>query len=324
MVEFQTVWSWQPALYLFLGGMGAGALIASSALAFIDRDRHKRTILCSLGASAICMIIGLLLLLAELVLPLRGMMLWQSFVNPSSWMTYGAWGVLLAVVVAVVTAALLLASITKIFGKPLKGAFSINGKGMSFLFILGAALGLFVAVYTGLLLMSAPGVPLWGTGLLPVLFTVSAMGTGVALVELVSFALRKRETMSGQSRMFFEKATIVLVLIEACVLTVFLFVMASGNGAPEGSMLFASVEASVAAITTGFLAPFFWCLVVGCGLVAPLVVSILCLRMEGRDVSTLIFTGACGTLIGGCALRFIVLLAGTHANYVADAIASLI
>lgn len=322
MVEFQTVWGWQPALYLFLGGMGAGALITSAILAFVDRNSHRKTIAYSLWASAACMIVGLLLLLAELVHPLRGMLVWQSFVNPTSWMTFGAWGVLLAVIAALVAAALMTPSVARIFGRSADA--SIDGKGISALLVVGAILGLFVAVYTGILLMAAPGIPLWGTGILPVLFTVSAMGTGVALVELISAVIGKRERMTHACRSLLEKGTIVLVVVEACVLVAFLAIMASGNGSAEGSAQFAALNASITAITTGWLSPYFWCLVAGCGLALPAIASILALRMEGRDVSMIVISGAAGTLIGGCALRFIMLYAATHADVVADAVALLI
>ena len=34
-MELQTIWSWQPALYLFLGGMGAGAFVMAAVLFLI-------------------------------------------------------------------------------------------------------------------------------------------------------------------------------------------------------------------------------------------------------------------------------------------------
>ena len=40
-MELQTIWSWQPALYLFLGGMGAGAFVMAAVLFLIDRTRHR-------------------------------------------------------------------------------------------------------------------------------------------------------------------------------------------------------------------------------------------------------------------------------------------
>lgn len=77
-MELQTIWSWQPALYLFLGGMGAARRDGGGAVP--DRpdasspDRVRVDVGC---ASQPCG--GLLLLLSELVTPLRGLLMWQSF-----------------------------------------------------------------------------------------------------------------------------------------------------------------------------------------------------------------------------------------------------
>ena len=51
----------------------------------------------SVLAAVVCLIAGLLLLLSELINPVRGMMMWQSFSNFTSWMTFGAWIVFAAV-----------------------------------------------------------------------------------------------------------------------------------------------------------------------------------------------------------------------------------
>lgn len=45
----QTMWGWQPALYLFLGGMGAGAFIMAAVLFLIDRARHRLIVACRCG-----------------------------------------------------------------------------------------------------------------------------------------------------------------------------------------------------------------------------------------------------------------------------------
>ena len=91
-MELQSVWGWQPALYLFLGGMGAGAFIMAAILYLKDRERNARIVCVSMWAAAISLIVGLLLLLMELVTPVRGLLMWQSFSHFTSWMTYGAWG----------------------------------------------------------------------------------------------------------------------------------------------------------------------------------------------------------------------------------------
>ena len=42
-MELQTIWSWQPALYLFLGGMGAGAFVMAAVLLPIGRLAVRHT-----------------------------------------------------------------------------------------------------------------------------------------------------------------------------------------------------------------------------------------------------------------------------------------
>ena len=98
MDSLQTIWGWQPALYLFLGGLGAGTFLTAGILFLKDRGRHRRALCLGMWFSVICLCVGLLLLVTELINPLRGLMLWQSFSNFTSWMTYGAWLVFAAVI----------------------------------------------------------------------------------------------------------------------------------------------------------------------------------------------------------------------------------
>lgn len=317
MFEFQTVWGWQPALYLFLGGMGSGAFITATVLSFVDRQRHRSTIGLSMWAAAICLIVGLLLLLSELVFPLRGMAAWESFVNFSSWMTYGAWGVLVAVIVFILAAFCTSPSTARFLATIWKGFPAARDSVCTVLSVIGSLLGVFVAVYTGVLLMSAPGIPFWNTPLLPVLFTVSALDTGVALVEIIAIANRKRGRMTASAAQLLEKFVVVLVGIEVIVLSIFVFTSVSGGGSEVALAAAASANAWI----SGTLAPYFWCLVVLCGLLAPIVVAAMALKMHGKDTSILTLSGAVGALIGGCALRFIVLMAGTHADLIAQTVA---
>ncbi len=319
MVEFQMVWGWQPALYLFLGGMGAGAFIAATVLLFVDRGKHRSTIGLSMWCAAICLIVGLLLLLSELVFPLRGMAAWESFVNFSSWMTYGAWGVLAAVVVFILAAFCTTPATARFLATVWKGFPAVRDGACSVLAVIGSALGVFVAVYTGVLLMSALGIPFWNTALLPVLFTVSAFDTGIALVEIVAVVNARRGRLSARCQALLERFVVVLVVIEAIVLGAFLVISLGGTNASDAAAAAAAVSAQ--ALVGGQYALYFWCLVVICGLAAPLVVAILGMRLHGRDTSVLVIAGAGGALIGGCALRFVVLMAGTHADLIAQTVA---
>ncbi len=326
----QTMWSWQPALYLFLGGMGAGAFVMAAVLFLIDRTRHRLIVCVSMWAALASLAVGLLLLLSELITPARGLLMWQSFGHFTSWMTYGAWGAFAAMAVFAVSALLATRPVGVWLATKWKW-FEKHGVALrKVLAVVGIVLGAFVAVYTGMLLMSAGGVPLWNTPLLPALFTVSAFDTGVALVEIVAVLLSKKDALAPKARVIMERVVVVLVLVECVVMAAFL---ASMLGADGQTAMGATAASSAALLVSGGLAACFWGMVVACGLVLPLVMAAagLVLHRRGgkkpcpkRLQGALMAIGAAGALIGGCELRFLILAAGIHADVVAETVRSLI
>ena len=345
MEELQMIWGWQPALYLFLGGMGAGAFLAAGVLYLKDAAGSRAVVRASSWAALACLGVGLLLLLLELTNPLRGLLLWQSFSNATSWMMFGAWAALLAMIAYFAMALLMTdrveAALIKRWPMFAERAAAVRKA----LVIAGMVLSAFVAVYTGMLLMSAPGVPLWNTALLPCLFTVSALDTGVALIEVVSVACAKKNPLAHDSVVLLEKAVVVLVVLEAVVLAAYVLVLLLGGNASGTAPVAA---ASMQTLVAGVLAPGFWGLLVACGLVLPLAMALCFLARQGKPdklaksgdsaaapaaatsptaaavpSASFMVIGAVGAMAGGCALRFLVLMAGQHANLVADTLALL-
>ena len=104
MVELQTTWSWLPAIYLFLGGLGAGAFLTVSVLRLAKPGRFKKTVTGGVWTAVAALAIGLLALVSEVEKPFQAMILFKSFVNGSSWMTVGAWLLLVTFVVFVLSA----------------------------------------------------------------------------------------------------------------------------------------------------------------------------------------------------------------------------
>lgn len=315
----QSIWGWQPALYLFLGGMGAGAFVMAAVLYLIDQKRHAKIVCISMWASAICLGVGLLLLLSELTQPARGLMMWQSFSHFTSWMTYGAWGAFAAIAVFGVSAVLALSKVEKkcVQNEKQEKQFVLARK---LLAVIGIALGVFVAVYTGMLLMMAPGVPLWNTPFLPCLFAVSGIDTGVALVEVVAVLLSKKDPLAPRARMLLEGIVVGLVVSELAVLAAFLLPLLGG----EGTAAVVTARQSAELLIFGTLAPYFWGLVVVCGLVLPLLAAIIGLVPRKTHSDNLVAVGAVGAIVGGCALRFLILAAGLHANVVAETVVNMI
>lgn len=319
MEELQTVWGWQPAVYLFLGGMGAGAFLVAGILYLKDGDRNRVTICVSMWTALACLGIGLGLLLSELIFPLRGLLLWQSFSNGSSWMMFGAWAAFAAMVLYLVSAVLMTGTLDAVIHGRRPAAKASRSALAKAIVIAGMVLSMCVAVYTGMLLMSAPGVPLWSFWLLPCLFTVSALDTGIALVEIVSVAVARKEQLTHDATVLLERAVVVLVSVEIVVLLAYVTVALSGDAESAAAVATTSMKMLV----SGTLAPAFWVLLVGCGLALPLAMALYSLIKRNNRAMLPLIIGASGAVVGGCALRFLILLAGQHANLVSDTLALL-
>ncbi len=220
---------------------------------------------------------GLLLLLSELTAPARGLLLWQSFSNQTSWMAFGAWAALLALVFFALTAIVVTRPIEAAIERKWPGFATKKRRIATVLTVIGMVLALCVAVYTGMLLMAVPAVSLWDTPLLPCLFTVFAIDTGVALVEIAALAVHRREPLTHRARKLLERSVVVLVLVEGVVLAAYVGIMATGNGGGAFTHGSAALTAALSAwtLTSGELAPFFWGLLVACGLVLPLVMAVI-------------------------------------------------
>jgi formate-dependent nitrite reductase membrane component NrfD len=195
-----------------------------------------------------------------------------------------------------------------------------------------------IAIYTGVLLGVLVSHPLWHIWLLPALFTVSALDTGAGFVlgyailreskgksveaakETLEESITDKEHEEAKSqaaekdqekdkalekfKSILEKATIILIVLELITLAVLLIVVsASGDVA----------NISVQLLTTGALSGYFWGLLIVCGLLIPLIISVLAVKKHGLTIKTknvLPLSGIALCLIGGCALRFLILLAG--------------
>lgn len=337
-MELQIMWGWQPALYLFLGGLGAGAFLTAGVLYLKDACANRNLLAASCWAALLCLGVGLILLLSELTAPLRGLMMWQSFSHLTSWMAIGAWLAFCALVMFFL-AALRFTPFTKKWIAAHIPAMAKRKEPLTkAVVIAGMVFALGVAVYTGILLMSAPGIGLWNTLLLPCLFTVSAVDTGIALVELMATLGSKKLGLSHGAEAFLRRCVVVLVVLEACVLTALLvWARLSGTTAAD----------SAALLMSGSFAPAFWGLLVVCGLALPLVIAVVGLvkskgaaaqgaehgaspvaaqpaQPAAQDASpaapgaskALGIIGPVGALAGGCALRFLIVYAGAHADLI--------
>jgi formate-dependent nitrite reductase membrane component NrfD len=296
-IVLQTHWGWQIALYLFLGGLAAGTLCVSAVINLLTKDRFKKTIRFGAWAGTILLILGVLLLLIDLTMPMRGILLWKSFVNLDSWMAFGAWFLFAGIIFAGIYALSGTGWITR------KIRFLSKLQSVLAVIIIPVSIG--IAIYTGILLGVLVSHPLWNTWLLPALFTVSALDTGVALVSGYA-TLRESKEQAGLFKLkrTLEISTVILIVLEVIVLAIFLATVSSSGDV---------ANTSVQILTSGQLSLYFWILFIGLGLAIPLIVSaVLIMRHEiaekTRNALPLVAISLC--LVGGCALRFLILLAG--------------
>ena len=287
-MSYEPIWSGIIACYLFLAGLGGGAFITS---AFI-RWRHPEAVRMRVYGHIIApvtVIIGLLLLMfdatAGLHNPLRFALLLSNF---GSVMTWGVVFLGLFVIIAIIVAVLDL----------------LHNHIPVALEIIGSVLGVCVAVYTGCLLGVCKTFPLWNNALLPILFLVSAVSTGMASV-LVAAIIRHPEEFNRVGVL--KKFHFCLPIVELVLIASLCFITYQDTSAAGA--------ASVAQLLTGAYAVPFWVLLVIVGLVLPTALETRMLFFssrefeESRKAHWISFASDAGVLIGGFVLRLLILLA---------------
>lgn len=286
-MSYEPVWGGIIAWYLFLAGLGGGAFVASAYLRWKHPEAVNMRRAGHLIAPAV-VIAGLLLLMldaeAGLHNPLRFALLLSNFGSVMSW------GVVFLAGFTLVALAVALLDILK---KAVPNALEIAG----------VALGLCVAVYTGALLGVANTFPLWNNALLPILFLVSALSTGMAAVMLYGALARPDEFARVES---LKRTHFALPLIELLLVASLLFI--TGFNSSAGS-------ASVSSLLVGDYALPFWIAFLAVGLVAPAAIEAWSMlgASDAFERSTQGRVAAAGSeigvLVGGWALRYLLIVA---------------
>lgn len=304
----QSIWGWPIALYLYLGGLGGGG----AALAYFSALKVGRT--SPLGhkieqfgmtAGFFILAVGTVLLVFDLADPWHIMYI---LMNPRSWIF---WGVLVISLFLIFCALYIGTSWLSESYQP-RWANALRARLGTF--AAGAAVtGILVALYTGFLVSMAPAIGFWDTPTLPLLFLVSALSTGSALL-LLAFSGSRQEGMDAL-RHFWEQLDMALVGLEILILLAFFnyFRVSAESARLSRSYLLGS---------PGFLGGF-----VGLGLLVPWIIEIVSWRRTSRHVSLAasgtvavdgttrdgqvgIAAAAVLILLGGFLLRFYILRAG--------------
>ncbi|CVH79463.1 Polysulfide reductase, NrfD [Coriobacteriaceae bacterium CHKCI002] len=297
-MEFEPIWGAPIAMYLFLAGLGAGAFVAATAVGRMA-PQAKRTVragrVIALGAVAV----GLVLLMVDA----KGGFLhpWRFALLLGNVQSVMTWGVVFLAAFVVIAAVVVVRDLLR-----KSVPFGLEAAGCGF--------AIAVAMYTGVLLGVVKTFPLWNSAVLPFLFLVSAMSTGVCAVFLFARLVCPSEV---EKLAFLERVHGWLPWVETVLVAALLFFV--GLSSEAGA-------ASVVALLTGQWALVFWLGFVVVGLALPLVLHLAQGRVgagvrdacgaEVHGVCPQVENGrACGavsdvaTIVGGFLLRYLVVMA---------------
>ena len=271
-------------IYLWLAGMAGGAYLAAYAVNRFTGGKNENLLQTATIIGIPLAGIGALLLIFELGNPIRFWHLFTQFdfVSP---MSMGTWILSAWIIIAVVMVA------SRWFNllEGLRGLLStINA-------VLAAAL----VTYTGVLL-AVSSQSLWtGTVLLPALFAVSAVSTGVAILILASTVIKSiaRETVIRLA-----EADAIIIVVEIAVMIGYVVWLATSSGGGD----------ALAVITTGSMAAAFWVGVVLLALLIPfgLDLTIRGKTSEAKGVMMTIMTSSLCVIVGGLILRWVITSGG--------------
>ena len=293
------VWGWQIAWYLFLGGLGAGATLTSLLASRAGPRVGPRVGTIERAGATLAgpsVAFGTALLVLDLGIgrgePWRLVYLYLNWESP---MTWGTWILTLFIPIALLHSLSITGPFSPRWERPIAPLRRAAVRARGALKVVAGALALSTAIYTGVLLSVPPSFPLLSSWLLPVLFLLSALSTGMSAAVVSGYVLARRERAEFDLYSW-SRIHIGLVVMELVVLFAWLTL---GAGSQAGGD-------SVQLLTSGALAPVFWVVVVFGGLVAPVLAHIATATNGNSQVA---LAGEAGVLAGGLALRYLVLLA---------------
>lgn len=161
---------------------------------------------------------------------------------------------------------------------------------------------LFVMVYTGVLVSSIPAVPFLHTPLVIVLFVLSSLSSGTAVITLYGFFNQQKKSMHYGLRLI-PFVDLVLIGFEIIVLVVMLAVKYfESDTARESVYNMVLGEGSLA----------FWFGIVLLGILLPLVLGLIPRRSPQTVSAATWAVSATAIFISGFALRYCLIIGGLH------------
>lgn len=289
----QKVWGWELAGYLFLAGVGAGAYLLGFILELIDTSLVPITRF-TVVLSAPVVILGTIFLILDLG---RKNLFFLAGARPaSSWIARGT----------IIISVFILLDLLYIAGWvwPLNWLETMPGLRLTLASII-TLFSVLTLIYTGLVLGAARPITFWKTGLLPLLFLLSGLSTGVMAAILYSAIAGLSTGISTEpSLKILAYADVVIIILETATTAVYLIRMSNIREA----------DMSMHNVLKGRYAPHFWVGVVFAALVLPFAFAVYHALLTGETgaftlVTTIVYSVI--GLIGGFSLRYVIVAGGT-------------
>jgi formate-dependent nitrite reductase membrane component NrfD len=290
ILKAQSKWQWLVAAYLFLAGLGAGAYVTGAVAGFFGDEAWAAVARIGVSLGFPCVLIGCGFLILDLGSPMN---FWRAAMRPgTSWIARGTIIISLFMLVGVIHIAM---------GVWPSQRLAASAGARHLISVLGIILAFGTMAYTGILLAASRPIAFWSTALLPLLFIVSALSTGMMAVILV--ASLANGTHSEPIHLL-ARIDILLIILEVLVLALYL----------QGTHRVSESRASAQLVLAGEIAPMFWWGVAVMGLTAPLALDLLgAYALDGgAAVTASILASFCG-IVGGLLLRQVILAGGIHA-----------
>ena len=324
---YELTWGLPVILYLFLAGVGAGAVTVSGSVLLRGADYSGGPLfrMARYGAlvGPVPVIVGTILIIFELGRWDRALNLFKV-INLSP-MSIGSWFLGVFICTSLIYAIAFLPSLMPHWDRLNKRVAPV----LHLLAWVNVPMGIGVAVYTGIMLGAMPSRPLWNSPILALLFVVSALSTGVATIILTrALFLRKDPSVKTDRRLirrreaalvrpgrrYYETAYMLtssdLLLIAFELMVIFLFVMFA-------HLTIGNLKYAMAIILPGGeMAGMFWIWVVLVGLVIPGLLELAYVfpkliyhhEFRAHKIPEILISVA--VLFGGFMLRYVIVIAG--------------
>jgi formate-dependent nitrite reductase membrane component NrfD len=295
-----TVFSLFIIWYLFIAGAGAGAYAIAATVGIVERASfltshqaiHEYAQLSRAGfvLAPVLVLFATVFLMADLGAPERAHFIF--FNSQPTILTIGAW----------IVAAFILSSVLLLFIYRVP-SFHVSQPLLLIVEFIAAALALGVMVYAGIFVSGIPAIPFLNTPLLTVLFVLSSLSNGVAVITLYGFFNQQHKAICFGLRQV-PRIDLFLIVLEVAVLAALLFTMLASD--------WQTARESVTQLYAGDWAPLFWFGVLVAGLMLPALLGIFDLRYHQPALPAF---SAVLLLVGGFSLRYCLLAVGTHVQF---------